>query len=241
MNPAFTIWRRESKSLLRSPVAWCVFAGFVAANGIRFTAALRQAEGTVESLPAVLCSQLLLTLCIPTAFFTMGLFATEKSTGTLETLITAPVTDAQVVIGKFLAACSTTWLAIAFATLIFPITLKLAALPPAFSTLSLYGGLAAVAFYAATWCALGTLISLLSNHQAPAGVATLGTTLVWATIATDSLPDFARTLIPIHYDVADFARGIVDTRFIFVAISSLVFLLFCAVRILESRRWSSTK
>jgi len=241
MNPVFTIWRRESKSILRSPVAWCVFAGFVAATGIRFTTALRQAEGSVESLAAVLCTQLLLTLCIPVAFFTMGLFATEKSTGTLETLITAPVTDAQIVMGKFLAACSTIWIAIAFATAIFPITLKLATPPPTFSALSLYGGLIAVALHAASWCALGTLISLLSKHQAPAGVVTLAATLAWATITTDNLPHFVTTLVPIHVDAADFARGIIDTRYLFAALSSLLFLLFCAIRILESRRWSSAK
>lgn len=98
-----------------------------------------------------------------------------------------------------------------------------------------------MALHAATWCALGTLISLLSKHQAPAGVATLAATLAWATMATDNLPEFTDTLIPVRFDVADFARGIIDTRFIFAAVSTLIFLLFCAIRILESRRWSSAK
>lgn len=240
MNPAVTIWRRESRALLRAPIAWCVFAGFTAACGFGFTTALQQAEGSVETLPAVLCGQLMLTLCMPVAFLTMGLFATEKSSGTLETLMTAPVTDTQVVLGKCAAAFSSTCVAIALACLVLPITLGLASPPPAWSPLSLAGGLAAVVLHAAAWCALGTLISLLSRHQAPAGLLTLLTTLFWAARFTDRLPPLMRPFFSARFDVTDFARGMADTRLIFAPLSALIFLLFCAVRLLESRRWSSS-
>ena len=91
MNPAATIWKRECLGALRSPASWWIVAGFTAVAGLRFTSALRIAAGTIEHMPAVFCTQLLLALCIPVALFTMGLFASERANGTLEPLMTAPV------------------------------------------------------------------------------------------------------------------------------------------------------
>lgn len=241
MNPAFTIWRKECRSFLRAPVAWCIFAGFTAVSGVVFTSALRQANGSTDSLPAVLCTQLLLALCIPIAFFTMSLFSNEKATGTLETLMTAPITDAQVVLGKFAAAYTLVCIALAITFLIFPVYLKLATPPPSYSNLSLHVGLAAVALCAATGCALGVLVSLLSHHQAPAAITTLLITFASAAAFTDSIPGFNGVGLFQALDVADFARGIADTRIFFAAVSTLIFLLFIAIRVLESRRWSSVK
>lgn len=241
MNPAFTIWRKECRSSMRSPIAWCIFAGFTAITGVLFTAALRQAEGSAEYLPAVLCTQIILALCIPVSFFTMSLFATEKASGTIETLMTAPVTDSQVVLGKFAAAYTLVCISIAIAFSVFPVYLKLAAPPPSYSTPSLYAGMAAVALCAATWCAWGTLISLLSHHQAPAAITTLVMTLASAAAFTDNIPGFNDAGFVKALDIADFARGTADTRIVFAAVSTLLFLLFVAIRVLESRRWSSVK
>ena len=241
MNPAFTLWRKECRSSVRSPIAWCVFAGFTAVTGILFTAALRKASGSAEALPAVFCTQMILALCIPVSLFTMSLFSTERASGTLETLMTAPVTDAQVVLGKFTAAFTLVCLSIAIAFLIFPIYQHIAAPPPPYSELSLAAGLAIVVLYAATWCAAGTLLSILSHHQAPAAMATLVVTLSSAAALTGNIPGFNSTEFMHSIDIVDFARGTADTRIVFIALSGLVFLLFCAVRILESRRWSSAK
>ncbi len=241
MNPAFSIWHKECHSFLRSPIAWCIFAGFTAVTGALFTAALRQSDGSSDYLPAVLCTQIILALCIPVSFFTMSLFATEKSTGTIETLMTAPVTDSQVVLGKFAAAYTLVCISMVIAFCIFPIYLNLAAPPPLFSNTSLYAGLAGAALCAASWCALGTLISLLSHHQAPAAIATLVVTLASAAAFTDKIPGFNHAGFAQALDIADFARGLVDTRIVFAAVSTLIFLLFVATRVLESRRWSSIK
>ncbi len=241
MNPALTIWRKECRSFLRTPIAWCVFAGFTSVCGVLFTAALRQANGSTDSLPAILCTQMILALCVPIALFTMSLFSSEKETGTIETLMTAPVTDAQVVLGKFAAAYTLVSISLVIAFSVFPVYLKLATPPPAYSPLSLYIGMATVALCAATGCALGTLISLLSHQQAPAAIATLLLTFASAAAFTDSIPGFNGIGFIKALNVADFARGTADTRIVFAAISTLIFLLFVAIRILESRRWSSVK
>lgn len=241
MNPAVTIWKKECRSAMRSPIAWCVFAGFTSVTGVLFTASLRSASGMAEHLPALLCTQLLLALCIPVSLFTMSLFATERASGTLETLMTAPVTDTQVVLGKFASAFTLVCVSIAIACAILPVYTALAAPPPPFSTRSLYAGLAIVTLYAATWCAAGTLLSLLSHHQTPAAIASLVMTLASAAALTGNVPGFDKIAFMHALDIADFARGSADTRTVFTAASSLLFFLFCAVRVLESRRWTSAK
>lgn len=241
MSPVTAIWRKECFSLLRSTLSWCAFAGYVSATGLLFTIGLRHAAGTYEHLPAILCTQLCLAMCIPAAMFTMSLFASERSFGTIETLMTAPVTDAQVVIGKFAAAFTMTCAAIAAACLVLPVYLKMAAPPPRYSPLSLYAGIGVVVLFAAMWCSLGTLLSLLSRHQAPPAILTMTLTLASAAALTGSIPGFDGARLGYSARLTDFARGTADSRLIFLAVSLTLFLLFCAVRVLESRRWTSSK
>lgn len=241
MNPIIAIWRKECISLLRSTLSWCAFAGYVSATGLLFTIGLRHATGTYEHLPAILCTQLCLAMCIPAAMFTMSLFASERALGTIETLMTAPITDAQVVVGKFAASFTMTCGAVAAACLIFPAYLRMAAPPPQYSLLSLYAGIAVVLLFAAMWCALGTLLSLLSRHQAPPAIMTMILTLASAAAFTGMIPGFDSTRLLYSVRITDFARGTADSRLIFLAVSLTVFLLFCAVRVLESRRWASSK
>ena len=241
MNPAATIWKRECLGALRSPASWWIVAGFTAVAGLRFTSALRIAAGTIEHMPAVFCTQLLLALCIPVALFTMGLFASERANGTLEPLMTAPVSDAQVVLGKFAAAFTLVFVSLVFASLVLPVYMAYAAPAPACSRPSLYTGFAVVALFAAAWCAAGTLVSLLSPHPAAAALATAVFTLGCATAFTGNVPGFGGRLVLLPTDIADFARGSADTRVLFAAVSATALLLFCAVRVLESRRWINSK
>lgn len=241
MRKILLICRRDCLSLLRSTLSWSAFAVYTAATGLLFAAALRNSTGTTEPLPAILCTQLLLAMCIPAAMFTMNLFAQERSSGTIEALMSAPVTDAQVVLGKFLAAFIMTCAAIGIACLVFPAYLAFAAPPPRHSALSLAAGIAATSLFAAMWCALGTLLSLLSRHQAPPAILTLIIALAFSATFTGKIGglDIARPELSV--DIADFARGNADSRIVFFAVSTTLFLLFCAVRVLESRRWASSK
>lgn len=241
MRVILLICRKDCLSLLRSTLSWSAFAVYTAVTGLLFTAMLRNATGTTEHLPAIFCMQLLLAMCIPASMFTMNLFAHERASGTIETLMSAPVTDAQVVLGKFLAAFIMTCLAIATACLVLPAYLAIAAPPPRYSTLSLATGIASTTLFAAMWCSLGTLLSLLSRHQAPPAIITLIISLAFSAAFTGNIRglDGARTAFRI--DIADFSRGNADSRIIFFAVSTTLFLLFCAVRVLESRRWASSK
>ncbi|NLB68276.1 MAG: ABC transporter permease subunit [Lentisphaerae bacterium] len=241
MREILLICRKECLSLLRSTLSWCAFAGFVAATGAIFSTILRDSVGTSEQLPAILCTALHLAVCIPVSMFTMNLFAGERTSGTIETLMTSPVNDSQIVLGKYIAAFIMTCIAIAAAYIVFPAYLAMAAPQPRYSGLSLAAGIVVVVIFAAMWTAVGTLLSLMSRHQAPPAILTIIITLTFSALFTGNIIGFESVLSALRIDIADFARGNADSRVIFFAVSTTVFLLFWAVRVLESRRWISSK
>lgn len=239
MSSARIIWKRECKAALRSPVAWCVFAGFTALVSLLFIAALRAGDNSFEHLPAMFCIQVYLCLCIPISLFTMRLFSEEKTSGTIEMLMTSPVRDVDVVLGKFFAAYTLVVLSIGASFIVFPCYTHMANPPPAFSQDSLYGGIISVLVVAAMWCSIGTFISLMSRHQSVAAAITLIIVLSLAAIFTGNVPGFEPTGIFGAIDFVDVARGTLDSRMLCGVVSVLVFFLFCSVRLLESRRWCS--
>lgn len=241
MNPVFTIVNRECKSVLRSPISWCVFAGYTALVGLLFTAALRSNDNSFEHVPAIFCIQLFLGICIPIGLFTMRLFAEEKAHGTLEMLMTSPVSDTQVVMGKFLSSFILVVMAIAMAFLVFPVYMSYATPPAIYSEMSMYGGIFVVLLLAASWCAIGTFFSLLSYHQTVSAAATVVVVLSSAAAFTGNIPGFDPSGICDAVDFSDAARGTLDSRIIFGSLSTTFLFLFSSIRVLESRRWCRSK
>ena len=235
-SPTAVLFRKECRVALRSTATWCVFAACASLVGLFFSLALREAAGGPATLPELFCTPLALAAPLPAAFFTMGLFARERHNGTLETLLTAPVTDAQTVLAKFLAACLLALVALALCLPVFEAYLRFAAPPPPWDVRALAAGWGAIACATVLWTALGTFFSLLCRHESAAGAATLivGFGLSLPVSGAVALP-FGSALEP--YSLVAFARGVADTRPLFAALSGAAFLLFCAVRVLESRRW----
>ena len=235
-SPTAVLFRKECRVALRSPATWCVFAACAALVGLFFAFTLRARAGGPWTLPEVFCMPLALAAPLPAAFFTMGLFARERHNGTLESLLTAPITDAQTVLAKFSAACLLSLVSLALCLPLFRAYLHVAAPPPEWDPLALAVGWCAVAAATVLWTALGTLFSLLCRHESAAGAATLivafGVSLPVS--GAIELP-FESALAP--YSIVAFARGVADTRPLFAALSGTLFLLFLSVRVLESRRW----
>ena len=239
-NPAVVLFRKETGSALRALSVWCVIAACAAIVGLIFTLDLRDAAGSVARLPALFCQGLAQAAPIPAAFFTMGLFARERNNGSLETLLTAPVTDAEVVLGKFFAAYALTLFALALCLPEYWVYRRIAAPPPPGALVPLLAGWSAVAAYAALWTAFGTLASLFVRHESAAGAATLLFGLAMTVAVTTSDPSIPSGSFLNVLDPVAFARGTADTRPVFTALSGTAFFLFCAVRLLESRRWSAS-
>ncbi len=234
------LWRKETALALRSRATWFVLAAVAGLAGVLLVAGLRDAAGHVAQLPVVACSQFAMTAPFAVAFFTMGLFARERASGTLESLLTAPVTDAEVVLGKFLAAYTLVLLALGLSALSLPVYLHRAAPPPAFAPGHVAWGLGAIALASAAWTAFGVLAAVAARRESAAGATTLAFCLSTAAFLSEQFPGFRGSELTRLFDIADFARGVADTRPLFLFLSCAAFFLFCAVRLLETRRWASS-
>ena len=241
MSKFFIIWRRELASCFLSPIAYVTMVIFLCACGLVFLQAAEGRSGSVESLEVLLFMSIFFWIPVPT-LICMRLFAEEKRLGTLEALMTAPVTDTEVVLGKYAGGLSfvflVTYPAVSFIFI-------LAALSPgvtAIDTGGIIGGCVMLGLVSAASVAIGLLVSLLTKNQIVAAACTL--CAVW-------LPFFLKPMIAllpfvterpqdyvsIESHIMDFARGSVDTRPIVFYVSFTAFVLFLAVRLLELRRW----
>ena len=112
-HPFRTLWRREMKTYLRSMTGWCLVAGFAAAVGASLLVGIRHEDGTLQTLPILFAESVVRMLPALVALATARTFAGERSRGTLELLLTAPVPDRAVVAAKFAGA----FMIVAFALL----------------------------------------------------------------------------------------------------------------------------
>ena len=231
MHPIFL---KDFRAAFRSPIAWSGFAGSAAVCAALFAAGLKSGEAANDSFAALFCSRLLLTLCVPCSLFTMGLFAGERSRGTLDLLLAAPVSERSITLAKFAAAFALVCVALLCACGAAFVYLKLAAPPPEFAAAEIIGAVFICALSAAVWTSVGIFFSAISYHQSPACAATLAAALGSAALLSRSFPGFNGAAFP---DLADFARGIADTRIVFAALTITAFMLFLTVRVLRLRRY----
>lgn len=234
------LWRKETALALRSRATWFVFAAVAGLAGVLFVAGLRGEAGHAVQLPVVFCTRLAMAAPFAVAFFTMGLFARERASGTLEALLTAPVTDAEVVLGKFLSAYTLVLLSLALSSLSLPVYLHRAAPPPPYTPAHLALGAVSIALAAAAWTAFGVLAAVAARRESAAGATTLAFSLSAAAFLAGQFPGFRTGDIDAPFGFADFARGMADTRPAVLFLTCAAFFLFCAVRLLETRRWASS-
>ena len=246
MNAFLQIWRREIAALFRTSVAYVVGVFFLLVSGFNFwMLAARLARGAQDGdMAGLLFGSPLywLSMLIVTPLLTMRLFAEEQRMGTLDLLLAAPVTEAQVILGKFAAALSA-FLLLWVPTLSYAFLLGHcgASLPP-LDWGPVAAGYLGTALVGASFLATGLLCSLVTRHQAVAAMACLaalglllsGSLLPFYAHA-ESIREMARAVsAPLR--VMDFAAGIVDTRTVVWYLSATGLLLFISIRILEARR-----
>jgi ABC-2 type transport system permease protein len=238
----FTIWRRELTACFLSPVAYVTMVIFLSVSGWVFVQAVEGKSGTMESLEVLLFMSIFFWVPILTTVISMRLLAEEKRMGTLETLMTAPVTDGEVILGKYAGALSFLFIVI-YPSVSYIFILK--ALSPGLGAIDVggvIGGCLMLALVCTTSVAIGLLVSLLTKNQIVAAICIF--CAVW-------MPFFVRQMgsilpfesekaldyLSIESHIMDFARGSVDTRPVILYLSSTVFILFVTVRLLEMRRW----
>jgi ABC-2 type transport system permease protein len=174
-----------------------------------------------------------------TPMLTMGVFAEERKRGTMELLMTSPISEVQIVLGKFFASLTL------FAIMLLPTAGYLVFMflrsEPAPPWRMLLAGYAGILLLGGALLALGEFISSLTENQLIAAVLTFAAFLfVWVLDlgrnADGGIGQVLQYLSVIrHYD--DFTRGIVDTSALIYYVSFIVFFVFLTVRSIDSMRW----
>ncbi len=237
MRNVYHVARRELGAFFVSPIAYVVTAIYLAVTGGLFGFILYYSrEATLRYV--LMHGVSLLFLVLITQVLTMRLLAEEQRLGTLELLLTAPLRDWEVVLGKFLASLGV-FLVMVLLTSTFVIVLLRVGEPDMGVILSGYLG---YILLGTSLLAIGVFASSLTQNQIVAAVVGMGITLIlWISGALGEFVGGAMesivTFLPIFDHYQDFARGIIDTRDILYYLSVTVLFLFMSVRVVEWRRW----
>ncbi len=245
MRSLVALTRRELGSYFISPMAYIILTAFLLVSGALFyfgmlRSAADRAPADFSRLQAMLVS--LLNFICP--LVTMRLIAEEKTRGTIETMMTSPVSEWQFVLSKYIAS-------LLFVTYLVLPTVFYTAFVDSFGTLDVTGtvvGYIGVLLTVGAILSIGLFISALASSQITAGVVTLIVSmgLMLTSFFASALKGDAPftvtarevlTRIDLLAHVDDFARGVVDTRPIVYLVGVIVFFLFMSVRAVESRRW----
>src|SRR2546426_3419292 len=192
MRNILAIIERELRAYFNSPIAYVVLTIFVFLSGLFFRSILGQVMQMAlisqmqaqqlgprpMDMPGMISRGFLSTMSVIMLFImpmlTMGLFSEEKKRGTIELLLTSPLTDLQVVLGKFLAA-ATFFIILLLTTWIPTGILYMYSSPASGPILTAYLGLL---LYGLALIAIGLFISTLTENQIIAAVLSFGTIMV---------------------------------------------------------------
>lgn len=229
--------QRELAASFLSPVAYIVAAIFLVATGYLFmtNTLVENDEATIR--PMLNGMAWLLVFAIP--LLTMRVLADEFAVGTIETLMTAPVSDVEVVFGKFLGVL-VFYAALLAATLVHVVLLFTYGANDVGVAVYGYVGMLLIG---ALYVAVGVFSSALTRHQLLAAMIGIGLLSLF-TLVVDALAGWGGgnwrlvlSYVNILHQFEDFSKGIFDTKAVVFFLSSTVFFLFLAVKTLESRRW----
>ena len=229
---------KELKSYLTSPMAYIVTGVFLALSGTFFILYLVGREYADTSIRGFVENGSMLLLLF-SAVLTMRLVAEEKKMGTWELLLTAPLRDTEVIMGKFLASLGILIGMLAL-TLYYPILLQVFGDPDWGPIGTSYLGLVLLGSVS---LAVGLFASSVTSNQIVAAVlcggilATLWSIGLAANYTPEALGEII-SYISLSDHFPDFIRGIVDTRAIIYYLSVTALFLFLAIRSLETSRWS---
>ncbi len=239
-----TIAHREMRSYFDSLIAYVVIGGSTLGIGIFFF--LMQNGGFWEvdraSMARLFAAMpwALAVLVIP--LVTMRSIAEEKNSGTLELLITMPVRDYEVILGKFSAAFAMCLVLLAI-TVLYPIAMFV--WPWHLGALDwgpVWTGYLGLSLFSAAGVSLGLMFSSFTESQIIAFFLTAGVMLFLQVIGgiVETMPGTIGDIIAfVSFETRfqPFARGLIDTRAVVYFVSIAVLCLLVAFRSLESRKW----
>ena len=259
MKGLYAVYRKEMSHYFVSPIAYIIGGVFLMLTGFFFTRVLASVieqafemgmqsmqfgggmnidvpSQTVRYFFGILSSILLFL----TPMLTMGVYAEERKRGTIELLMTSPITDFEIVLGKFLASLSLLVILLS-PTAVYSIFMFFHSdpAPPWKVLVCAYLG---ALLLGSVLLALGSLFSSLTENQIIAAVLTFGVFLILWVIefgsrnTSSGIGAVVQYLSVVrHYD--DFTRGVLDSENVVFYLSLIVLAIFLTIRSLDSMRW----
>ena len=247
MKGFFPLYKRELFAMFVTPLAWVILVAFLVTQGMHFTLLIaffsRQTELAADNGPVQAFFGQTIFLYLPLLVLcpglTMRLFAEERRSGTIETLLTAPVSTTAVVLAKY-AAALTTYVAMWAPTLLYMVVLRRTGEIDWHVVASGYLGVLGVG---SSYLAVGLLMSALTKSQLLALVLSTMVNLALFTLGVGEMMGDQGVFHAIAEHVSvwsqmdDFSKGIIDTRRLVYDASITAVPLFATVRIVDAWRW----
>jgi ABC-2 type transport system permease protein len=245
MRAVWATFTRELRAYFFSPLAYVVLFFFLVVNGIVFTLVIsflndpRSPGGPPLTLFFGGTFFFWLTLIFLLPVLTMRLLSEEYRSGSIEVLMTAPVTETQVVGGKYLAA-------LVFYLFLWLPTLAYSGIVAHFNKVD-WGPVAAgylgVVGIGAMFLAVGLFASAMTKNQLVAAIITFALLIFLFAVGflenlvTSDLAKRAIGYVNLLDHMDEFAKGIVDSRHLVYYLTATLFFLFLTSRALEDRKW----
>jgi len=248
------IANKELRSYFASPIAYIVIGLFAALYGFFFWAILQyfvaqsmqmgqfgmgpQSMNVNQQLIRPLVQNVTILVLFLMPMVTMRTYSEEKRSGTIELLLTSPLSDFQIIMGKFLGAMAL-YLVMLAVTLIHLAILFVYGHPEWKPILTAYVGLVLLG---GCFISLGLFISSLTKNQIVAGVVTFAVFLffwiiTWIGSFSGPTVDKLTTYLSIIDHLDDFGKGVIDTTHVIYYLSFITFGLFLTAKSVDSERW----
>ena len=252
MRNVMAIAQKEIKAYFDSPIAYIFIGFFALLFGYFFVALLSaftsqsmqmmlQGGGSMNVnqqliTPLFLNASVIILFVLPS--ITMRTYAEEKRSGTIELLLTSPLTDVEIILGKFIGAM-VLYASLLAVTVIHVATLFIFGKPEIWPVVTGYLGLLLMG---GCFVSVGLLISSLTKNQIVAAMVTFAVFLMlwvidWIGQFVGPTAQQVLMYVSITQHLDDFVRGVLDTKHLVYYASFIGFGLFLTTRSVDSERW----
>ena len=253
MTNILAIAHKELRAYFASPIAYVVIGVFTLILGVMYAGILNWFLGQSMQMgmgmgpqtlnvnqqlirPLLLNMAVVLLLLLP--LITMRTYSEEKRSGMIELLLTSPVSDLEIILGKFLGALALYALMIGIMLIHFGL-LFMYGKPELKPLLTAYLGML---LFGSGFISIGLFISSLTKNQIVAGAATFAVFLLlwvidWLGPALGPSTEDVLKYLSMTGHLDDFIKGVIDTKHVVYYLSIIVFGLFLTARSVDTERW----
>ena len=255
MKNVWIVFRKELRSYFASPIAYSIMALYSVIFGFFFYSAVKyfqqmafRSQMSGESFPMnineMIVRPVLMNVSVIGLFLipmiAMRLFAEEKRSGTIELLMTSPIRDMELILGKWFAALAL------YASILVVSALNLTFLftygKPDWKPIAV--GYLGLLLQGGCLLAIGTFISTLTKNQIIAGVAGFCVSLLlwvleWTSAFESTVSSKVMAYLSVVTHFEPFSKGVLDSKDVVFFLSAIFLGLFLTARSMESLRWRS--